>query len=158
MDQKDSASLPDAPLRVSTQRCHQLLCTHAEIQLETGCLKILHLSTYTTRQGGHHSSWTNWTLWRNSERTKVCWDILASCYYFCYNFLKLFIYYYFFCLSNCADCHVLIIENLSPWSIQWMQEHAFRPPWNNGRRRDVGLDTNFSYKRACMGGSRNTKK
>ena len=43
MDQKDSASLLDAPLRVSTQRCHQLLCAHAEMQLEAGCLKILHL-------------------------------------------------------------------------------------------------------------------
>ena len=56
MDQKDSASLLDAPLRVSTQRCHQLLCAHAEMQLEAGRLKILHL--LLDAKEGNHSSWT----------------------------------------------------------------------------------------------------
>ena len=103
----------------------------------------------------------NWTLWRNchSERTQVCWDMLTSCYYFCYNFIVLlfsffFFFFFFFCFSVLCRLACFsywkLITLIHPMNAGACKEnmHADLLETINGRRRDVGLDTNFSYKRA----------
>ena len=119
MDQKDSASLLDAPLRVSTQRCHQLLCAHAEMQSEAGCLKILHLPL-DAKEGAIQVEQLN--LMKKFPLRKD--QSLLRYVNFSFRTLvkKLLLV---FVLEMCATLWMLLLSGLLVfflWSIQWMQE------------------------------------